>query len=197
MPAKKLPPKDERSAADASIVNIKTKKPLTDKQKAAFAKRLANGIKHQKDLKAARIARGDGECHERPTRFQRLVKGELTVQDLDMEELAQMRCRDYNGTFAGRPPKVPAKLARDMRAEFMSRAGRGLDSGLEIAINELQKIIASNYTNATDKLRGIQILLERCLGRPIERVQIKTDETWDETFESVKFTMTDDDEETA
>jgi hypothetical protein len=160
-------------------------KPLTDKQKAS----LARGTQLKKDKGVPPSERG-------PSRWQQLLAGDITVEDLELDELQRMQCHDRQGNFAGKAPAIPAKLAREMKGELLRRGQALIDSAYPEAVKYLTTCLSDTSVRAGDRLKAAQLLIERGAGRMPETVRVEKAATWDETFEDGVVVITDRDKET-
>lgn len=170
-------------AADQSVVNIRTRRPLTERQLENLRRGNLRGQEVAKQRKAARGTVAPSVAGE-PTRWERLRRGEIKVEDLDWQELARGQCRNIDGTFAGRPPAVPPKLARAMQAEIQKRIGARLDGALDMATRALVSLIRDPLTPPAERLRAIGMVMDRRLGKPTETVKVAVS-TFDELVDEV------------
>lgn len=105
-----------------------------------------------------------------------LITGELKVEDMDNEELARLQFRDRNGGFTGRPPaNIPTVLVNKMRAELFKRTNGVMAESLHDAVTELARI-AIEAEKEGDRVKAIQMLLDRLQGRVPEKVELSTGE---------------------
>jgi hypothetical protein len=126
-----------------------------------------------------------GEYDEK-TRWAQLCDGEITVQDLDTEELTRMRCRDKLGGWTGRPSHfIPRKLEAEMREELLKRGQRDLENALPIAVKALAEICAKGY--GKDRISAATLLLERALGKVPDKVDLTTHtaDPWEDLLQNV------------
>lgn len=106
-----------------------------------------------------------------------LLSGVLDVEDMDDEELARGYPRDRNGNFGGRPPKViPLTVHQRIQREFYKRMEDKLKTALPDALEALAGIATSTQHEDRDKLKAIDMILNRIMGKPIERVQVSSGE---------------------
>lgn len=110
-------------------------------------------------------------------RMAMLYRGELDVQDMDEEELVRMQFRDKNGDFTGRPPSnIPGVLIAKMRQELFARARIAREEYYIPAMEALGVIATDEDESASNRLKAIQIILERTEGRVAERIELSTGE---------------------
>lgn len=102
-----------------------------------------------------------------------LYKGEISVADMDMDELARMQFKDKNGRFSGRPPTtLPAQLVNLIRHEM---AGRLAEKRREV-LEEMQEVLIGVARNknesAADRIRAANLIIERELGKTPDKVEL-------------------------
>lgn len=91
----------------------------------------------------------------------------------DDEELARGQKRDKNGRFQGRQPVVvPTVVHNEMVRRQMKQAETLLQTALVPACQALADIISNDATEDKDKLRAVDMILNRVLGKSPERVEI-------------------------
>lgn len=105
------------------------------------------------------------------TRLQQLIDGDLTVEDLDDDELRLGRTKNAAGNFGGRPPKMlPATLVQAMQVEFRKRIQERLDETAETAINALLDVAANKKQAGVARVNAANSLLERVIGKVPDKV---------------------------
>jgi hypothetical protein len=138
-------------------------------QKAQQAKALAKG-------RASREAkRKEGLATNRDTageRWAKLVKGEITVKDLDNEELKAMRVRGRDGVINKGRTYMPAALAHAFRAEFLSRITADIEDAAPDAVQVLKDIANDPEEPAAARVKAATLILERALGRTPQEVHV-------------------------
>ncbi len=180
---------DKPSAAEASVTSLDTRRrppsrkgiPATPAQRKALAKGTANNKERGKKK------REPGE----KSRWQSLLDGDITIDDLTTEELQKMQCHDRHGNFTGRPPLVPARIARDMKAELLKRGQSMIDSAYVDAVALLHGVVSDTRQKTADRIKAAQLIVERSAGRMPETVRVEKAATWDETFEDGVVIVTD------
>jgi hypothetical protein len=120
-------------------------------------------------------------------RYALFLKGEIKVEDLDDEELAQGRLKAADGTFRGRPPLVvPSELVQSMRREWMSRAEARLrEALLGSGIKVLVEISSDTTIDAGVRLRAAQTIIERTMGKVPDKVQISAEDPVEALFRGI------------
>lgn len=108
-----------------------------------------------------------------------LIRGEETVDDWTYEELLAGRQRNKNGGWSGRPPKVVPKVVHDELVRRTIEEGGDLLRGYLVdAIKELNVIIHNKETPSGVKLRAIETVMDRVMGKAPDKVEIKGDSPW-------------------
>lgn len=154
--------------------------PATAKQRAALKRGQDKAHQAAKDRRKREAKEGKPK-----SRWKQLCDGEITVGQLDLDELKRMQTKDALGAFGGRAPAVPARLARDMKAELLRRGQAIIDSAYPEAVALLQSVVADKRQKTSDRIKAAQLLVERSAGRMPETVRLEKTATWDETFEDV------------
>ena len=121
-------------------------------------------------------------------RYQKLLDGDLTLDDLDEEELFRGQLRGADGSFRGAPPAVIPWM---MHAEAMAAVGKRVE---RIGANNIEDILASMvriatgdsiFADARAQVDAQKYLLDRLMGKPVERQVTETTITakWEQAFE--------------
>lgn len=120
-------------------------------------------------------------------RYAKLLRGEISVEDLDDEELARGRLRASDGTFRGRPPKViPADLVAAMRKEWIGRAEETLRAALhEHGIGTYVKLASDEEMDPAVRLRAADKIVERTMGKVPDRVVIAAEDPVETLFRNI------------
>ena len=120
-------------------------------------------------------------------RYAQLLNGQLKVEDLDDEEVAQGRLKAADGTFRGRPPVVvPAELVQAMRREWLSRAEDKLRRALlEKGIGTLVELAGSDRIDPAVRLRAATTLMERVMGKVPDTIQLAAEDPVEALFRNI------------
>lgn len=145
-----------------------------------------------------RVPRGKGSQVKRVNKGQRneqrvqgrmaqFMHGEITVEDLDDEELLQGRVRDREGMFRGRPPKlIPREFHEAITRELLSRGERIIREHYLKAIDTFVKIAADPNVEPKDRLKAAQYVWERMAGKLPDKVEVKAKvEPWQEDISAI------------
>lgn len=108
-------------------------------------------------------------------RMAMLARGEISVEDMDDEEIARMQFRDRNGGWSGQTPAaVPRELIDEMRKEFFKRMNAHLTGMTPSAMHALQQIVNDSKVSASDRLKAVNMILERTIGKVPDKMEIST-----------------------
>lgn len=120
-------------------------------------------------------------------RYAMLIRGEIKIEDLDDEEVAQGRLKDKNGKFSGRPPKMlPQELVTAMKREWLTRAENRLrDALLEHGIGTLVSLAKDDRIDPAVRLRAADKLIERTMGKVPDRVHIAAEDPVETLFRQI------------
>lgn len=129
--------------------------------------------------RAAVFVQGDGSVETKVTgKMARLFAGDLSVEDMDDEELFRMRFKNKNGKFIGPDNKViPRDLAMAMQREMMKRGVDMLGANLLHAVERLLWL-GSNAEDESVQLRANVYVVDRILGKTPDKVEISGDAPW-------------------
>ncbi|UVF61333.1 hypothetical protein SEA_SPARCETUS_4 [Microbacterium phage Sparcetus] len=150
-----------------------------------------------------------GEVARRPrkikrveiTRLDKLISGELTVEDLDDEEIQRMQLRNNQGDFRGRAPLyIPRELAMAFRQEHFRRFSREMQEMTPIAIKAIKELATSRHLMPGDatRLRAAELILERNFGKVTQsidsHVTVDKGKTFDDFVGEAIIDVEEDDE---
>jgi hypothetical protein len=113
-----------------------------------------------------------------PSRYQKLIDGELDFADLDEEELFRGRLRGADGHFRGRPPLV---IPHGMHQAYVDHVTMRLEQNLISELPDIMDTLISMATGGGEDDTGVAMdvrarvgmyLTDRILGRPTERKEV-------------------------
>lgn len=112
----------------------------------------------------------------------RILTDQEDLSDWDTEEIRRGRRRDKNGGWVGRSPVVvPMALHQEAIKRTFEEAQELFREGLVPAVKYLTSIVEDGDVEDKDKLKAVSMILDRVLGKPIEKVEIKSGpEPWEE-----------------
>lgn len=107
------------------------------------------------------------------TRLDKLISGELSIEDLDDEEIRKMQLRNNVGDFRGRPPLyIPRDMAMAFRQEHFRRFGKEMAEIVPDAMRAIKELLNSRHLSPGDatRLRAAELVLERNFGKVTQNV---------------------------
>lgn len=107
------------------------------------------------------------------TRLDLLISGELSVEDLDDDEIRRMQLKASDGSFRGRPPLwIPHTMALAFKQEFFRRFSRDMQERVPEAMRALDEMLSSRHLAPGDatRLRAVELVLERTFGKVTQNV---------------------------
>lgn len=105
------------------------------------------------------------------SRTQQLIDGDITVEDLDLEELRKGKCKDKNGGFSGRVPNLmPTALVTAAQVELRKRMQEEVNDTVEDAIKALHRIVRNDRAPAVAQVAAANSLIDRGLGKVPDKV---------------------------
>lgn len=129
-----------------------------------------------------------------PARTAALLDGRDNVEDWDDDELRHGYRKSKDGTFSGRPPAlVPLKAYKELLRRRLRETEQIMVDSLPAAARTLQAIMESPFAEDRDRIKAAQLLIERVMGKAIERVELglNADPPW---MEALKGGIVDVDE---
>lgn len=120
-------------------------------------------------------------------RYEAFIQGELSIEDLDMEELLKGQIRDRNGGFTGRPPlQIPRAFHTKVVQELLQRADQTWRSNLDAAMKVFVEIMENPRVRAQDRLYAAQYIIERTAGKiPDKQVIEASVRKWEDVADAV------------
>lgn len=165
---------------------------MTAAQKVALDK---GRKKRHEETKARKTARKK-EPKATKSRHQMLVDGELTVDELDDEELQRFRGRDINGEFVGRTKPLSPKLQAEIRQKLLSAMQTNIEGFLPRATALLARIAEDSDSDAA-RVKAIDLMLQRGAGKVPDVVRVGVEDPWDAVLADFLKAGTSDDPELA
>lgn len=149
----------------------------TPAQKAALSRGRAKAHETTRAKAAARATRRK-ENPEAKSRHQMLLDGELSVADLDDQELSRFRGRDIDGEFKGRIRPLPAKLHAAIRQRLLNTMQANIEGFLPRAVEILNDIAESSEQDSA-RVKAVDLLLQRGAGKVPDVVRVGAEDPWD------------------
>ena len=120
------------------------------------------------------------EFESRMTKWQKLLSGMISVDDLDDEELARCQCRGKDGEFHGPPPRdIPRALKDRMVKKVFERVEDQMRTSLPEMIQVLIQIAVSDVYEAADRIKAATWISERMLGKVPDKVIVAQEKPWE------------------
>ena len=117
---------------------------------------------------------------DRMTRYQKLLNGIISVEDLDDEELARGQCRASNGSFHNNPPRMMPKSIHDaMVQQLFVRANAQLRQDLMGAVKSLGQIASGEIYEPQDRIKAAGMIIDRVMGKNADVVIHTQDKPWE------------------
>jgi hypothetical protein len=107
-----------------------------------------------------------------------LLDGELTVADLDEEELKRFRGRDVDGEFKGQIKPIPVKLNAQIRQRLLGMMQASIEGFLPRAVSILEDIAEGSEQDSA-RVKAIDLILQRGAGKVPDVVRVGTEDPWD------------------
>jgi hypothetical protein len=119
-------------------------------------------------------------------RMRQLLMGEMSVEDLDDEELLSGQFRDVNGRMTGRPPAIiPKVLHEKMMGELFRRTDQRLQQRLFDVVNVMIDIATNPDESAKDRRAAAQWVYERLRGKTPEVLTVKQERPFEIVMEKI------------
>jgi hypothetical protein len=132
-------------------------------------------------------------------RMQEFINGDITVEDLDLEELRRGQFRDKNGGFQGKPPHmIPRDFHEAIARELIERTNGSLRTKLSDSMDVIYELMINKRTPARERLAAAQYIMERTMGKiPDKQIVEAKIAKWQDAMEEVVFEMPDEEEDSS
>ena len=118
------------------------------------------------------------------SRYKQYLAGQITVEDLDDEELANCGFRGKNGTIY-KPRNVPRDLVNAFTRAIYDRAQKELRANTVKAAQTMAEIMMNPTVEPDVRLKAANIIIERNLGKTPTVVAITSQAPWEEIFDGI------------
>lgn len=119
-------------------------------------------------------------------RMAQLLRGEITVDDLDDEELRRGQLRSANGTFSGHPnDMVPREMHDEMMRRLLRRGQDKIRKNFFDAVDTIVDVMNNSEEDAL-RLKAATYLYERLAGKTPEKLEISGEIKGFEQFKVVR-----------
>lgn len=106
-----------------------------------------------------------------------VLTGEDDPRDWDDEEILHGRRRDKNGNFSGKDPDVvPRAVHNELIRRSLRKADRRFRNMQEVALDALEDIIKGAETEDKDRLKAIDMVLQRTIGKVPDKIEVAVQE---------------------
>lgn len=116
------------------------------------------------------------------------ARGELTIEDLDDEEIARGQFRNAAGDFRGRPANlIPREFASELMRQHQERIFRELAVDVVDAMKTLRDVMKTGGRGpgANAQVKAAEIILQYNIGKVPDKIEIKGEiETWEHRAEA-------------
>jgi hypothetical protein len=121
------------------------------------------------------------------SRWRQLVDGDITVDDLDDEELMKGKVRSRNGTFQGTDPvMIPKKMHDALVRRILSRGAEKIRADFFDAIDVIGSIARDESVDPAIRLKAATTVLERVAGRTPEKVELSMEvKPWERAMDGI------------
>lgn len=104
-------------------------------------------------------------------RYAAFIRGEITIDDLDEEELARGRLRDKNGQFNGRAPKViPAAFLEGVRQRHQRVMEQRIKYGADMALKVMFELMSDPNVESNVRLNAAKEWVNRHQGKVPDKI---------------------------
>ena len=114
--------------------------------------------------------------------WENVVNGRIPLEELDDDEISQIRLKASDGRFGGPKPIVNRRLATDFRRELMKRADLKVQAEVMRMFSVIAEVATSAESTGSEKTRAAQYLIERALGKVPDKVEVTAEvKPWEGT----------------
>lgn len=127
------------------------------------------------------------KMHHISERMQKVLDGEIKVEDLTDEEIFRGQIKSDKGDFRGRPSDmIPRKFYNAATQELMRRFQARVNETLEPALKVLEQIANNPKAPADARYKSAVYLIERAAGKVPEKTEMKLEVAkWEEDIEGI------------
>ena len=107
-----------------------------------------------------------------------MLDGTLKVEDLSDQEIRRNRVAADNGVFSGSAPRLPSHLVAKFQNEALKRAQSRFLTAAPEAVQALINMGTDPDVSEAVRVRALQLVLERALGKTPDTVHVTTHDKW-------------------
>lgn len=117
-------------------------------------------------------------------RAARFLRGEISIDDLDDEELARGQFRDRDGRFRGHPSSIiPRQFHTEMVRRLLERGTEKFREDFFAMIDVVIAIAKDEDVDAGVRLKAADMAITRLAGKPVDRVEMSVAiKPWEQTL---------------
>jgi len=139
---------------------------------------------------------GDADADKPMSRYQLYLAKQITVEDLDDDELLGFGFKDEKTGKIFKPSKVPREMVTAFKRALFDRSLDKLKHSSLDAANTLVNIMLDPSIDATVRLRAATEILDRTIGKAPIQVNLKGSPAFEQVFEGLA-TLTRDESRAA
>lgn len=119
-------------------------------------------------------------------RAAQFLRGEITVRDLDDEELKRGRFRDSDGKFRGRSASlIPSEFHEEVMRRMLERGTEKIQYDFMTAIETVVDVM-NNSTDDAIRLRAANVIIERYAGKTADKIDLTVAvKPWENTLKGI------------
>lgn len=119
-------------------------------------------------------------------RTELLLRGNISVDDLDAEEISMGMCKNADGSFPlRRPSVVPKSIYDKMQSKLYEKVHEELRQGLISSVHTIRQLMENPEEESNVRLKAAIYLLERVMGKTPDVVQINQQRPWEMIIEEI------------
>jgi len=118
------------------------------------------------------------------SRYQQFLAGQLTIQDLDDEEVMNFGFRSATGRIF-KPKNITREMVQAFTKVIYERSLDALKANALEAVNTLTGIMMDNAVDANVRVKAATEVLDRTLGKAPQTVQLVGEAPWEQLFEGL------------
>lgn len=127
---------------------------------------------------------GEIEALEPMNRYQQFLAKQITIDDLDDEELMSFGFRKANGKIF-KPKNIPRDMVTAFTRAIFDRSLDKLKSSALQAANTLAALMVDETVEPSVRRQCAESILDRTVGKAPLLVSINTNAVWEQVFESI------------
>lgn len=118
------------------------------------------------------------------SRYQQFLAKQITIDDLDDEEILSFGFRKPNGGIF-KPRNIPREIINEFTKAIYDRALSEIKVNAVEAAKTLASIMTDTNNDASIRLKAAEAILDRSIGKAPQQLNITAGAPWEEIFESI------------